>query len=182
MQRLLFAVLALGLGAMSLAAQGPQETTVVIVRHAEKATAPADDPPLTAAGEGRARDLWDAIRDAGVSAVITTQFARTRATAQPTASALSLRPTIVSSTSPSHVQDVVTEIRKHPGKTVLVVGHSNTVPAIVEALGAKRPGAICDSRYDDMFVVTVAGDGKANAVHAKYGESSPRDPACAAMR
>jgi len=65
---------------------------------------------------------------------------------------------------------------------VLVVGHSNTVPAIVEALGAKRPAAICDSRYDDMFVVTIAGDGKANAVHAKYGEPSPRDSTCAAMR
>jgi broad specificity phosphatase PhoE len=77
---------------------------------------------------------------------------------------------------------VVTEIRKHQGQTVLVVGHSNTVPAIVEALGAKRPGAICDSRYDDLFVVTIAGDGKANAVHAKYGEPSPRDSTCTAMR
>jgi hypothetical protein len=74
------------------------------------------------------------------------------------------------------------EIRKHPGKTVLVVGHSNTVPAIVEALGAKRPGAICDSRYDDMFVVIVAGDGKASVVHSTYGEASPRDTTCAAMR
>jgi broad specificity phosphatase PhoE len=167
---------------LPLAAQGTKETVVVLVRHAEKATVPADDPPLTAAGEARARDLWTAMRDAGVNAVITTQFARTRATAQPTASALGLTPTVVPATSPSHVQDVVAEIRKHQGHTVLVVGHSNTVPAIVEALGAKRPGAICDSRYDDMFVVTIAGDGKANTVHAKYGEPSPRDSTCAAMR
>jgi broad specificity phosphatase PhoE len=182
MKRVLFAVLALAFGALPLAAQGTKETVVVLVRHAEKATVPADDPPLTAAGEARARDLWTAMRDAGVNAVITTQFARTRATAQPTASALGLTPTVVPATSPSHVQDVVAEIRKHQGHTVLVVGHSNTVPAIVEALGAKRPGAICDSRYDDMFVVTIAGDGKANTVHAKYGEPSPRDSTCAAMR
>lgn len=182
MKRLLFAVLALAIGTLPVAAQSTQETTVVLVRHAEKAASPADDPPLNPAGEARARDLWAALRDAGVSTVVTTQFARTRATAQPTASALGIVPTVVGATSPTHVQDVVTEIRRHPGKTVLVVGHSNTVPAIVEALGAKRPSAICDSRYDDMFIVTIAGDGKASAVHARYGESSPRDSACVAMR
>ena len=186
MQRRLFTVLALvaalAAGASPIAAQAGQETTVLLVRHAEKAATPADDPPLTPAGEARARDLWTAIRDAGVSVVITTQFARTRQTAQPTASALGISPTVVPATSPTHIQEVVAEVRRHPGKTVLIVGHSNTVPALVEALGAKRPGAICDSRYDDLFVVTVASDGKASAVHARYGEASPRDSTCAAMR
>ena len=186
MQRTLLAALALAtalvIGASPVAAQAGQETTVLVVRHAEKAATPADDPPLTPAGEARARDLWTAIRDANVSAVLTTQFARTRQTAQPTATALGISPTVIPATSPTHIQDVVAEIRRHPGKTMLVVGHSNTVPAIVEALGAKRPGAICDSRYDDLFVVTVAADGKASAVHARYGEPSPRDSTCAAMR
>jgi broad specificity phosphatase PhoE len=180
-KRLLIAVLSLAIGARQVIAQATPET-VVLVRHAEKAATPADDPPLTAIGEARAKDLWAAMRDAGVSVVITTQFARTRATGQPTASALGLTPTVVPATSPTHIQDVVSEIRKHPGKTVLVVGHSNTVPAIVEALGAKRPSAICDATYDDMFVVTIASDGKASAVHARYGALSPRDTTCAAMR
>ena len=181
MKRLLFAVLSLAIVARPVVAQTMRET-VVLVRHAEKAATPADDPPLTTAGEARARDLWAAMRDAGVSAVITTQFARTRGTGQPTASALGLSLTIVPATGQTHVQDVVSEIRKHPGKTVLVVGHSNTVPAIVEALGAKRPSAICDATYDDMFIVTIAVDGKANAVRARYGVPSPRDSTCAAMR
>jgi broad specificity phosphatase PhoE len=184
--RKLFTALALATaliaGASPVVAQATRETTVLLVRHAEKAAMPADDPPLTPAGEARARDLWMAIRDANVSTVITTQFARTRQTAQPTVSAMGISPTVVPATSPTHVQDVVAEIRHHPGTTVLVVGHSNTVPMIVEALGAKRPGAICDSRYDDLFIVTVAADGKANAVHARYGEASPRDSTCAAMR
>jgi len=88
MQRLLAAILAVVIGVAPLAAQSTKQTTVVLVRHAEKAPAPADDPPLTAAGEARARDLWTAVHDAGVDAVITTQFVRTRATAQPTATAL----------------------------------------------------------------------------------------------
>jgi len=181
MKRLLIAVLSLALVTRPVMAQAAAET-VVLVRHAEKAATPADDPPLTTMGEARARDLWSAVRDAGVSVVITTQFARTRATGQPTASALGLTPTVVPATSQTHIQDVVSEIRKHPGKTVLVVGHSNTVPAIVEALGAKRPSAICDATYDDMFVVTIAGDGNASAVHARYGAASPRDTTCATMR
>jgi phosphohistidine phosphatase SixA len=117
-----------------------------------------------------------------VSAIVTTQFARTRQTAQPTATALGISPTVIPATGPSHIQDVVAEIRRHPGATVLIVEHSNTVPAIVEALGAKRPDSICDSRYDDLFVVTIIGDGKARSVHARYGEASPRDSTCAAMR
>jgi broad specificity phosphatase PhoE len=77
---------------------------------------------------------------------------------------------------------VVAEIRKHAGETVLVVGHSNTVPAIVEALGARRPPAICDSQYDNLYVVTVPPSGAVGTVRAKYGEPSRRDSTCAAMR
>lgn len=160
-----------------------QAMTVIVVRHAEKAATPADDPPLTAVGEERARDLLAAIRDAGVSAAITTQFARTKATAQPTVAALSLPTEIVTAGSAaSHPQEVAAAVRKHAGHTVLVVGHSNTVPAIIEALGAKRPAAICDAEYDNLYVVTIAADGKAGVVHSKFGARTPVDASCAAMK
>jgi broad specificity phosphatase PhoE len=160
-----------------------QAMTVVVVRHAEKAAAPAADPPLTAAGEQRARDLLAAVRDAGVGAVITTQFARTRQTAQPTASALGLRVEVVPAlAAATHPSEVAAAVRKHAGQTVLVVGHSNTVPAIIEALGAKRPAAICDSEYDNLYVVTIAADGKAGVIHSRFGVPSPADAGCAAMK
>src|ERR1700694_910208 len=63
---------------------------LVLVRHADKAAEPADDPPLTAAGAKRAQDLAAALRTAGVTAIITTQLRRTRETAQPLATALGL--------------------------------------------------------------------------------------------
>ena len=183
MRRLLLAICTLAVAAVPASAQtAATTTTVILVRHAEKAASPADDPPLNAAGEARSRELAQAVRDAGVSAIITTQFARTRATGQPIATALGITPTVVAATNTNHVQDVVAEIRKHPGQTVLIVGHSNTVPAIVEALGAKRPPAICDSQYDNLFVVTMPSSGAVGAVRAKYGEPSPRDSTCAAMR
>ena len=92
----------IGLVAMAAAgahANGP--ITAILVRHAEKAATPADDPPLTAAGEARARDLLAAVRDAGVSAIITTQFARTRATAQPTSAAARPRGSLSAWRTPS---------------------------------------------------------------------------------
>jgi broad specificity phosphatase PhoE len=161
--------------------RGP--TTVILVRHAEKAAEPADDPPLTGAGEARARALVDATRDAGVQAIITTQFVRTKATAQPVSAALGLSPEVVDARGPKHAQDVAEAILvHHAGETVLVVGHSNSVPAIIAALGANRPPPICDSQYDNLFIVTVPETGQARVIRAKYGAASPPDPACAAMR
>jgi broad specificity phosphatase PhoE len=156
------------------------QTTVIVVRHAEKAAEPADDPPLTPAGEVRARDLWLAVKDAGVSAVITTQYARTRATAAPTATAAHLTPEIVRAGAETQAKDVADAVRKHAGHTVLVVGHSNTLPAIIEALGAVRPPPICDAEYDNLYVVTISPDNRATLVRAKFGARTPVDSACAA--
>ncbi|MFL5409133.1 MAG: hypothetical protein ACJ79O_25200, partial [Myxococcales bacterium] len=65
-------------------------------------------------------------------------------------------------------------------------GHSNTIPAIVASLGAAQPPPICDSGYDDIYLVTVpasgAGAGPARVIHARYGAPSPADASCAAMR
>jgi broad specificity phosphatase PhoE len=157
-------------------------TTVLLVRHAEKATEPAADPPLTAAGEARARALVDVARDAGVTAVITTQFARTRNTGQPLAAALGITPEIADARGAQHAHAVAQLIRgKHTGEVVLVVGHSNTVPAIITALGGKTPPAICDSEYDGLYVLTVPPAGAARLIRAKYGEASPKDAACGPM-
>jgi broad specificity phosphatase PhoE len=166
----------------TVAAQSRGPITVVIVRHAEKAATPADDPPLTAEGHARAQALLVAVRDAHVGAIITTQLLRTRSTAEPTATALGIKPEVVTAGGATHAQDVAAAIRVYVGKTVLVVGHSNTVPAIIEALGAKRPAAICDSEYDNLFIVTIATDGSAGVVRSSYGVRSPPDPSCAAIR
>jgi broad specificity phosphatase PhoE len=174
-------VLLLG-AATTAAAQRTATTTVIVVRHAEKEATPPDDPPLSAAGQARARALLDALRDAGVNAVITTQFARTRQTAAPLATALHLTPQIVATPSPTNMQAVAAAVRRHAGGVVLVVGHGNTVPAIVAALGAKQPPPICDAEYDALFVVTVPAHGKATVVKARYGAASPVTATCGAMK
>jgi broad specificity phosphatase PhoE len=85
---LLTALLFLFAALVARGALAQPATTVILVRHAEKAAEPAEDPPLSAAGETRAQALLDLVREAGISAVITTPFARTRDTARPVLDAL----------------------------------------------------------------------------------------------
>jgi len=174
-------LLAAGIALVSARAAAAQ-MTVYVVRHAEKAAAPAGDPPLSPAGRARAKALVDSAKQAGVHAIITTQFLRTKETGAPTAAALGITPEIVPATSARSIQDVVAAVRKHAGETVLVVGHSNTVPGIIAGLGAEEPPAICDSEYDDLYVVKISADGKATVSHGHYGARTPVGANCSAMR
>jgi phosphohistidine phosphatase SixA len=189
---LTFAALGAGL-AVPLAAQPPATpaaptarasaatapTTVIVVRHAEKADVPGGDPPLSAAGEARSLALLDALRAAGVQAVVTTQLQRTRLTGAPLARELGIEPEVVpvSGDAAAHARQVAEHVlARHAGRTVLVVGHSNTVPAIVAALGAEPVGAIDESVYDDLFVVVRPAEGPARRLHVRYGSASGAPP------
>jgi broad specificity phosphatase PhoE len=179
---LLTALLFLFAALVARGALAQPATSVILVRHAEKAAEPAEDPPLSAAGETRAQALLDLVREAGISAVITTPFARTRDTARPVLDALKLSSEIVDARSATHAQDVANAVRKHAGKTVLVVGHSNTVPKIIEALGAKAPPPICDQDYDDLYIVSIPASGEARLIHARYGEPAHAVERCDAAK
>lgn len=177
-------LLAVLLLALPLAARAQGSPTVVIlVRHAEKGTVPANDPPLTEAGAARARALVAALADANVQAVITTHLARTRDTGRPLAEARNITSEVVTAGGAGHAQAVADAVRKHSGQTVLVVGHSNTVPAIIAALGGPKMPDICDSQYANLFTLVLDGT-SARLVRGSYGAASP-DPtvSCAnAMR
>ena len=168
-----------------LDAQAPDRpgaaSLVVLVRHAEKAAEPASDPPLTAAGVARAQALAAALRDAEVSAIITTQLRRTRETAQPLAMRRGLTPEVVPinrGAIAAHVETAVAAVRRHAGGVVLVVGHNNSVPAIIAALGGPRLPDICESVYANLFVLVATG-GEVRLVQSHYGapESDP-GPEC----
>jgi broad specificity phosphatase PhoE len=178
---LLTAVLAIGTSPSPRTSAPP--TVVLLVRHAEKAAQPAQNPPLTNAGAERAKALVAVARDAGVTAIITTQYERTRKTAEPTASALHITPDVVDAGPlPQHAKAVADQVLAHAGGTVLVVGHSNTIPAIVGALGAPQPRDLCDSEYDQLFVVVIGDTGPPRLIRSRYGAPSADDPSCAAMQ
>lgn len=158
-----------------------QPALVILVRHAEKAAEPANDPPLTPAGVQRARDLAAALKEAGVDAVVTTQFERTRATAAPLVAQLGITPQVVraSGSTASHAQEVAAAVRALPaGQTVLVVGHSNTIPSIIAALGGPRLPDLCDPQYATLFVLSLDAL-PPSLVRASYGvPDAPESDGC----
>jgi broad specificity phosphatase PhoE len=159
-------------------------TVVLLVRHAEKA-AGSGDVPLSADGQGRARALVDVGRGAGVTTIVTTQFQRTKQTAAPLAQALGIVPTVVGAGADiaQHARAVADTIRRRfDGQTVLVVGHSNTIPAIVAALGGTRHRDLCDAEYDALFVVVIGTEGPVRTVRTRFGAPSPAAADCVTMR
>jgi phosphohistidine phosphatase SixA len=152
-----------------------QASTVIIVRHAEKAAKPADDPPLTNDGMARAKDLAAAVADAHVSMVIATQFARSQGTAKPVADAVGKPVVVVPATADpkAHADSVAAKVRSAPaGSAVLIVGHSNTVPLIIAALGGPKMQDLCDAEYANMFVMQMSS-GAPKLIRAHYGVSDP---------
>jgi broad specificity phosphatase PhoE len=159
-------------------------TVVIVVRHAEKGTTPANDPPLTEAGTARAKALAAALTGANVQAVITTQLLRTRETARPTAEArgLTMETVQVGGAVADHAKAVADAVRKHAGQTVLVVGHSNTVTQIIAALGGPKLPDLCDSQYSNLYTLVLDG-ASARVVQSTYGAPSPEvATGCPAMK
>jgi phosphohistidine phosphatase SixA len=137
------------------------QPTVFIVRHAEKADS-SPDPDLSAAGKARAERLAQMLKDAGITDIYATDFKRTQQTAAPLAQTLA---TPVTTISAKDNAALVSKLRGLSGNA-LVVGHTNTIPDLLKALGIVAPIKIAESDYDDLFVVELAE--KPRLIHLHY--------------
>jgi broad specificity phosphatase PhoE len=171
--RLASLAVALGCAVPRPASVAPAATTIVVVRHAERSTDDPRDPSLSPAGQQRARDLSIVLRDAGITDIYTTQYKRTRQTAEPYAQQHGIsiveRP-IAASSSATYARDLAREIlTRSAGKSVLVVGHSNTVPDIVHALSGAAIPPMTEAEYDHIFVVVIPASGPARVMQLRFG-------------
>jgi len=157
--------------AMAHAADGQE--AILLVRHAEKAT-DANEPgvPLSEAGTARAARLAEILKAAGITAVYATDTVRARKTAEPLAKVAGLDVRIYApkdengKPAPRLLLDRLK--KEEPRGVVLVVGHSNTVPEILGALGYSEKVEITATRFDDLFVVTPRAEGPPSVVRLKY--------------
>ena len=146
-------------------------SVIYLVRHAEKET--GVDPILTIAGQKRAGDLLHTLKNKHIKRIYVTQFRRT----QMTADSLRLQMPIdtVHYIADTTGEDLLHVIRNHhdEGRIILVIGHSNTIPKIIQQLGvANYPKTnIADGEFDDLFVVKYK-KGKAFVKRMKYGQPS----------
>ncbi len=183
--RLLLASAVVYLGAPPLRAAQAQDgpSLVVLVRHAEKAAQPADDPSLTDAGRERAAALAMAVAHAPPSAMVVSSRKRTAETGVPIATTFGITPTVVSldGGAAAHIAAVAAAVRSQRG-VVLVIGHSNTIPAVITALGGPALPDICDASYNLLFTLLLAKDGRpAQLVVSQYGAANEAAIATAAM-
>jgi broad specificity phosphatase PhoE len=153
------------------------DPVIFVVRHAEKAptgssqpaaphshTMMADDPPLSPAGQARARKLAETLRSAGIRTIYATEYLRTRQTAAPLARALRLQPIMARA---KDTDTLLQQLRLAKGN-VLVVSHADTIPAILKGLGVKEVVTIGDNEWDSLFVVIRPASGEPTFVHLHY--------------
>lgn len=151
----LAALVMIALGAWILSAAST--TTVFVMRHAEKAAVPGDDPPLSPAGEARALALAEhfgrAPQGLRLDCIIVSEFKRTKETVGPLANRLGIPVIVV----PAAASETAAEraLDEYRGGRVLIVGHSNTVPALVEELSGHEVPEMSDQEYGVIYAVSV---------------------------
>lgn len=150
-------------------------TTVYLVRHAEKTTfAPRDpDPDISDMGKRRADALAKRLKDAGITAIIVSQFKRTGETAEPLAKATGVTPEMITAGVSGGADSVAAAVMRHHGEKVLVVGHTNTIPLIIAALGGPQLPHLCDAEYSNLFVMTIAPNRDPTFTRLHYGLGDP---------
>ena len=136
-----------------------KDQTVLLIRHAEKVLDGGTDPGLTEQGQQRAIHLIELIKASNPAAIYTSQYQRTQLTGQPLATALKIPITVVAidkSNTEQYPTLLLERICALPdGSNALVIGHSNSIPSIVEAWTHEAVKPIGDEEYDRLFLVRL---------------------------
>ena len=129
--------------------------SIYIVRHAEKKDA-SKDPELSEQGQTRAASLAKALHDSDIGAIFTSEYLRTQKTAAPLADALKIKATAIADSA----KLIKTLKDDTSSKSALVVGHSNTVPELLKALGSDQKIDLGENEFDRLYILTPQKSGK----------------------
>ncbi len=147
-------------------------TTLIIIRHAEKEST-GSDPNLSADGILRAEELKRILSNISINAIYSTTYNRTKQTVAPLATAKGIAVKEYATSKP--YAQLISEIRTaNRGKTVVIVGHSNTVPDILKEVSNNAFSVtINESQYDNLFIVNLPDGLSPTVTHLKYGKETP---------
>lgn len=124
---------------------------VFVVRHLQKGQ--GSDPSLTAEGAANARRLAATLKGKGIVAIFATPTRRAIETGEPLARVLGIKVTPYNPSDPAALAAKVAVA----GGPVLVVGHSNTVPDLVQLFGGAKPAPLSDQDYGTVYDVEPGG-------------------------
>jgi broad specificity phosphatase PhoE len=140
-----------GLGSGDSAASFQSERTIFVIRHLHKAQ--GEDPPLSSEGAAAAESLADLLEDKGIVAAFATPTRRAMQTAAPLAERTGITISQYDAFAP---EDLVASVEAIDG-SVLVVGHSNTVPDLVVRFGGKTQPVLTEQDYGTVFMIDSKG-------------------------
>ena len=161
-------ILLLAVVSTGVLAQEKPITTFILIRHAEKdLTQSTNDPDLSADGKSRATKLVKVLKKTDLQAIYSTPFKRTQQTVEPLAKSKTIQ---VMPYQANKMEEIETMITKHAGGTVLLSGHSNTVPQILNYLiGEEKYKVLDDGDYGNVIIVSITERGKnAKVVWMRY--------------
>lgn len=153
------------------------QQAIILVRHAEKIADKmyGKEIPLSKAGEERAKLLAEMLKDSGITVIYATDTVRTRATAQPLARELGLKIKNLDQRDP---ESAIRRLRKdNPNDVVLIVGHADTLPGLLEALGYRRDVRIHNNDYTNLFVVIPRAGKPPSVIRVGFGEDEGENDA-----
>lgn len=160
----LFSIVIILLFSAPLFAQGlnlnTTETTLIFARHAEKMNDGTNNPSLNQKGKDRADKLSSLLqKDYHIQAIYSTPYKRTLETSKPLANKLELVIREYGLNNPDSLIHSI--IKNHKGEAVLITGHSNTTPHLVNlALGNRKYAPLDEHDYGSIFVVSIAETGE----------------------
>ena len=145
-------------------ASNAQKKTIILIRHAEKETssmADQNDPPLSDAGVERAARFRKLAGKYRPGAVYSTNYKRTRSTVEPIAKK---RHVEIQTYDPKNNAELIDRIMKSKTKRFVVVGHSNTIPGLVNQIAKKELFKnLDDAEYGTIWVVRIK-DGRVRKI------------------
>lgn len=143
-----------------------EPATIIIVRHAEKMLDAGDDPALTDVGADRAAKLAEMLSNVEISAIYSTPFLRNKMTVGKVAEQKNIE--ILEYDAKKGAELMKEIIREYAGKTVLVCGHSNSSPMLVNTLTGLNLDKLDESDYGNFYVVKSSELGAGELLHLRY--------------
>ncbi|TRX62175.1 histidine phosphatase family protein [Fulvivirga sp. M361] len=146
------------------------QTTVILLRHAEKDLESGSDPGLSEKGRQRAKELVRVLENVKIDAIYSTPFNRTKETVAPLAENQELD---IEEYNPFKLEEITAMLMKSENKTFVFSGHSNTTPIFVNLLlGSQEYKQLNEADYDNLYIVTINKKGKSKVLELAYGEVS----------
>ncbi len=139
-------------------------TTFILVRHAEKSNNHPQDPDLNNAGLLRAQGFAEKLAYAHIDVALSTPFKRNRQTLDPVAKQKNLQ---IIEYDPADKNLIKRTYKAHKGRSILIAGHSNTIPGYVNQLASTSLQQLDESEYDKIFIVTLKKMGKGKVLILK---------------